>query len=230
MFTGVNNCFSIVFVDNSIHKLFKTIDVLKNNYQNTKVINNEVEATDFLETEVVDVLFLNLDLLPNDAVTYTKELKQKKLASEPFIIIYSDKQDDFVQELAFNSGVDGFINFHYKPAVVLLYLKNLLKRKQKKEPTINKNIIIDEERYLIIKNGEQIHLPRKEFKIFQLLFSSPDKFFSKTEIAEYIWKDESVSKKRIIDVHVYNIRQLFGKRVIQSQKGNGYRINKKLIG
>ena len=169
-------------------------------------------------------------MLPNDAVTYTKELKQKKLASEPFIIIYSDKQDDFVQELAFNSGVDGFINFHYKPAVVLLYLKNLLKRKQKKEPTINKNIIIDEERYLIIKNGEQIHLPRKEFKIFQLLFSSPDKFFSKTEIAEYIWKDESVSKKRIIDVHVYNIRQLFGKRVIQSQKGNGYRINKKLIG
>ena len=73
-------------------------------------------------------------------------------------------------------------------------------------------------------------MPRKEFKIFQLLFSSPDKFFSKTEIAEYIWKDESVSKKRIIDVHVYNIRQLFGKRVIQSQKGNGYRINKKLIG
>ena len=52
----------------------------------------------------------------------------------------------------------------------------------------------------------------------------------KKAIAEYIWKDESVSKKRIIDVHVYNIRQLFGKRVIQSQKGNGYRINKKLIG
>lgn len=230
MLTGVNNCFSIVFVDNAINKLFKTIDALKNNYQNTIIINNELEATEYLETETVDVLFLNLDLLPNDAVTYTKELKQKKLVSEPFIIIYSDKQDDFVQELAFNSGVDGFINFHYKPAVMLLYLKNLLKRKQKKEVIINKNITIDEERYLIIKNGEQIHLPRKEFKIFQLLFGSPDKFFSKNEIAECIWKDESVSKKRIIDVHVYNIRQLFGKRVIQSQKGNGYKINKKLIG
>ncbi len=228
---SVNNSFSILFVDNSINKLLKTLDLIKASYPNVKVFNDETEAIEFLETEPVDVIFLNLDLTPNDGVTFTKELKQKTLASDPFIIIYSDKQDDFVQELAFNSGVDGYVNFHYKPAIMLLFLKNLLKRKQIKEIiTINEDIVIDEERYTVVKNGDSIHLPRKEFKVFQLLFYAPEKFFTKNEIATLIWKDESVSNKRIIDVHIYNIRQLFGKRIIQSQKGKGYRINKKLIG
>lgn len=228
---SVNNSFSILFVDNSINKLLKTLDLIKASYPNVKVFNDETEAVEFLETEPVDVIFLNLDLTPNDGVTFTKELKQKTLASDPFIIIYSDKQDDFVQELAFNSGVDGYVNFHYKPAIMLLFLKNLLKRKQIKEIiTFNEDIVIDEERYTVVKNGDSIHLPRKEFKVFQLLFYAPEKFFTKNEIATLIWKDESVSNKRIIDVHIYNIRQLFGKRIIQSQKGKGYRINKKLIG
>lgn len=227
---SVNNTYSIVFVDNNINKLVKTLDVLKITYPLLTAFNNETEAIEFLSASQADAVFLNLDLSPNDGVTFTKELKQTALASDPFIIIYSDKQDDFVQELAFNSGVDGFINFHYKPAVMLLFLKNLLKRKQVKGPVSNEDIVIDEDRYMIIKNGDFIHLPRKEFKVFQLLFYAPEKFFTKNEIASLIWKDETVSKKRIINVHIYNIRQLFGKRIIQSQKGKGYRINKKLIG
>jgi DNA-binding response OmpR family regulator len=227
---SATNIFSILFVDNSIHQLIKTLDVLKTTYSNVKALNSEDEATLFLETNPVDVVFLNLDLMPNDAVTYTKELKQKNLVSNPFIIIYSEKQDDFVQEIAFNSGVDGFINFQYKPAVMLLFLKNLLKRKQIKEIVPSQDIFIDEDRYMVIKNGNFIHLPRKEFKVFQLLFYAPEKFFTKNEIATLIWKDESISNKRIIDVHIYNIRQVFGKRIIQSQKGKGYRMNKKLIG
>ena len=227
---STTNIFSILFVDNSLHQLIKTLDGLKTTYHNVKALNSEDDATLFLETNPVDVVFLNLDLMPNDAVTYTKELKQKNLASNPFIIIYSEKQDDFVQEIAFNSGVDGFINFQYKPAVMLLFLKNLLKRKQIKEIVPSQDIFIDEDRYMVIKNGNFIHLPRKEFKVFQLLFYAPEKFFTKNEIATLIWKDESISNKRIIDVHIYNIRQVFGKRIIQSQKGKGYRMNKKLIG
>lgn len=226
---SLDNSFSIVFVDNYINRSFKTLDVLKTSYSGIRVFNDETEAIEFLESKPVDVIFLNLDLSPHDGVTFTKEIKQKSLASNPFIIIFSDKQDDFLQELAFNSGVDGYINFQYKPAILLLFLKNLLKRRRVKQITTKEEITIDEDRYIVIKNGNFIHLPRKEFKVFQLLFTSPEKFFTKNEIATLIWNDLFVSKKRIIDVHIYNIRKLFGKNIIQSQKGKGYRINKELI-
>lgn len=228
---SVNN-FSIVFVDNSVSRIFKTLELLKSTFQNTIIFNQEKELFEYLEgNNAPDVIFLNLDLQPNDAVTLLKEIKNKSVASNPFVVIYSDKQDDFVQELAFNSGVDSFISFHHKPAVINLFLKNLLKRRGAKEKPFNKKeLFIDNEKYLIFKNGEAYQLPRKEFKLFELLYNNPEKFFNKTEIALQIWNDKSIASKRTIDVHIYNIRQFFGKRIIQSQKGKGYRVNKKLIG
>jgi DNA-binding response OmpR family regulator len=221
---------SIIFVDNSINSIFKTVEVLKRTYDKITVFNQEKDFFEFIDESLADVIFLNLDLQPNDAVALCKEIKQRQLESNPFIIIYTDKQDDFVQELAFNSGVDSFINFHQKPSVIELFLKNLLRRRVKINNDLKRDVVIDNERHLIFKNGVAFQLPRKEFKLFELLYNSSDKFFSKTEIASSIWNDEAIANKRTIDVHVYNIRQFFGKRIIQSQKGKGYRINKKLIG
>ena len=221
---------SIVFVDNAISRIFKTIDALKLSFKNISIFNQEKDLFDYLDEKQADVIFLNLDLHPNDAVTLLKEIKQRKMDPDPFIIIYTDKQDDFVQELAFNSGVDSFINFHNKAAVMELFLKNLLRRRISTTINSKREVIIDSESYLIYKNGEAFQLPRKEFKLFTLLYNSSEKFFSKTEIASLIWNDEAIAGKRTIDVHIYNIRQFFGKRIIQSQKGKGYRINKKLIG
>lgn len=225
-----SNIYSIVFFDNSISRIFKTIDLIQNSYSNVFTFNQEKDFFDFIENENCDVIFLNLDLTPNDAILITKDIKTRNLNSKPFIVIYSDKQDDFAQEFAFDSGADSFINFHTKPSVMLLFLNNLLRRRIKIKSGPGKEVILDDEQFLIFNKGVPIQLPRKEFKVFELLYNTPDKFFSKTEIAGLIWLDESVANKRTIDVHIYNIRQFFGKRIIQSQKGKGYRINKKVIG
>ncbi|MDO8998334.1 MAG: winged helix-turn-helix domain-containing protein [Bacteroidota bacterium] len=225
-----NSSYCIVFFDNSISHIFKTIDLFKNTYPNVYIFNQEIEFFEFIEKNDCDIIFLNLDLSPNDAILITKEIKTRNVVSKPFVVIYSDKQDDFAQEVAFNSGVDSFINFHAKPAVMNLFLKNILKRRIRLSGSSSKEVILDEEKYLIFNKGTPIQLPRKEFKVFELLYNTPDKFFSKLEIASLLWLDESVAAKRTIDVHIYNIRKLFGKRIIQSQKGKGYRINKKIIG
>jgi DNA-binding response OmpR family regulator len=221
--------YTIVFFDNSINRIFKTIELVKQNYKHVFVFNEENDFFDFIEKEESDVVFLNLDLSPNDAVIITKEIKGRKLNNNPFIVIYSEKQDDFAQEIALNSGADAFINFHLKPAVVLLFLKNLVKRRPSKLKQKNNDIIIDNEKHLIFNKGLPVQLPRKEFKVFELLYNHPDKFFSKIDIAQQVWQDESVAGKRTIDVHIYNIRCFFGKRIIQSQKGRGYRMTKKVI-
>lgn len=221
----------IVFLDNTINRIFKVIGILKNSFPNTLIFNQEADFLEYITQNSVDLIFLNLDLQPNDGVVLCKEIRQKNLEWNPFIILYSDKQDEFIQELAFNSGADSFINFQSKSAVMELFIKNLLsRRKTNKSEAPKKDVTIDYERYLIIKNGIPFQLPRKEFKLFQLLYTNSEKFFSKREIANSIWNDESIANKRTIDVHIYNIRQFFGKRIIQSQKGKGYRMNKKLIG
>lgn len=220
---------NIVFVDNAVHRIFKTLDVLRIQYPGLNTFTGEEALFDFLSTHDADVIFLNLDLQPNDGVMVLKEIRYRKLPNHPFVVLYAERQDDFAVELAFNAGADAFIGFHAKPAVLSLYLRNLLKRRIKHNTQEARAVLIDKDKHLIFKNGTAIQLPRKEFKLFELLYEQHDKFFSKKEIAQMIWHDESIATKRTIDVHVYNIRQFFGKRIIQSQKGKGYRMNKRVI-
>ena len=220
---------SIVFIDNYVHLIFKSVEAIKLQYPDLKVFNSEQDFLESLNETIPDLIFMNLDLVPNDAVVITREIRNRFPLSPPFIVIYSNKQDDFVQELALNSGADSFINFQNKSAVLRLFIINLLKRKKDNQVIPQKKVMVDGDKFLIYKLGEPFQLPRKEFRLFELLYSNSEKFFTKPEIAEIIWEDSTVAKKRTIDVHIYNIRQLFGKRIIQSQKGKGYRINRKVI-
>lgn len=223
-----HNSSNIVFIDNTISSIFKTAELLRADFSGIHLFSNEKEGLDFITTHPADIVFLNLDLAPHDAVTIAKDILQHTLLPKPFIVIYSEKQDDFIYELAFNSGVDSFINFHNKPAILRLFIRNLLTRKIKTKEERPQNLIVDTERFVIIQKGKAISLPKKEFKLFELLYNSPAKFFTKNEIADLIWHDPLVASKRIIDVHIYNIRKSFGRRVIQSQKGKGYRFNLRL--
>jgi DNA-binding response OmpR family regulator len=218
----------IVLVDNNLSHIHKSLQLLSDELKNVHAFNNESDAIDFIAKNEVDVVLLNLDLTPRDALFFSRDIVTSKSETPPFIIVYSDKQEDFIQEVVLNSGIDAFINFQNKPAVLLLFIKNLLKRKAPDEKK-HAAIVIDREKFLVFMRDKPIQLPRKEFSVFELLYNHPDKFYSKTEIAEEIWKDAKIAQTRTIDVHVYNLRKFFGKKAIQSQKGKGYRFNSKFV-
>lgn len=220
---------AILLYDNQLSSVFKTIDHLKKVFPNLIIVKNEEEYFQNITSAQFDILLISLDVVPMDGIAITKETLATAVGHKPYVVIYSNKQDDFLLELALNNGVDAFVNYQNTPVLMELLLKALIKR-IKTNPTKIRNsneFVIDEDEYLVIKNDTKIQLPKKEFKILLLLQQNQNKFFSKKELAVSVWNDENVAKKRTIDVHIYNIRQIFGKNIIQSQKGKGYRLNKK---
>ena len=85
------------------------------------------------------------------------------------------------------------------------------------------NIIIDRERYLILKNELEIALPKKEFELLSLLASRPNKVFSREEIFASVWGSNVVVGDRTIDVHVRKLREKIGIENIKTIKGVGYK-------
>lgn len=220
---------AILLYDNQLSSVFKTIDHLKKVFPNLVIVKNEEEYFQNISSNHFDVILISLDVVPMDGIAITKETLTASEGIKPFVVIYSNKQDDFLLELALNNGVDAFVNYQNTPVLMELLLKALIKRiKTNPNKIRNPNeFVIDEDEFLVIKNDTKIQLPKKEFKILLLLQQNQNKFFSKKELAISVWNDENIAKKRTIDVHIYNIRQIFGKKIIQSQKGKGYRLNKK---
>ena len=84
-------------------------------------------------------------------------------------------------------------------------------------------IQISREEYKIVKDGQEMVLPRKEFELLYLLASKPGKVFLRNEILNQIWGTEVIVGDRTIDVHIRKIRQKLGLDCITTVKGVGYK-------
>lgn len=108
-------------------------------------------------------------------------------------------------------------------------IKAILRRNQQTNDTNSNNeeydLIIDREKFVVTKNGEQIHLPRKEFNLLSLLASKPGKVFDRDVILETVWGSNVVVGDRTIDVHVRKLRGKIGDDHIKTVKGVGYKFS-----
>jgi len=217
------NCI-IYSVNNSNIEFYESVlSKLSCNYNRSK---NHVEFESLLKNKNFDLAILDLELDNTDAISVVKELSEQTLEKKPMIIICSSKSDDFILVSSLNSGADNFISLPINPLVFELKLKALLKRvKKDSDPDDDVSFLIDREQFKIILNKEIHYLPRLEFNLLDLLSSEPNKVFSKQEIANTLWHDESVSSKRTIDIHIRNIRKELGNNSIKTFRGIGYSIN-----
>lgn len=184
------------------------------------------EALRLAKEHTPHLILLELVMPELDGIDICLELRKNVLLANSLIVFCSNRSEDYSQIAAFNAGADDYIIKPVKTRVLITRLKALLKRLATvHEPSVmvhEKGLVIDRERYLIFKDGEEIILPRKEFELLALLFTNPRKVFTRKEISEQIWGYEIFAKNRTIDVHIRKLREKLGDQYIKTIKGIGY--------
>ena len=177
----------------------------------------------------ISLVIIDLNIQETDAILACNEIKNKKDAAHPFVIIVSDKTEEYTQVTALDLGADDYIIKPIKPQLFLKRIEALLARKISQTHKVNnskKGFFIDAERHLVLIDNNSYELPKKEFELLNLFFSVPNKIFSREEIAIVLWKEEKIARHRTIDVHIRNIRRILGRDLIKTVKGFGYGLNK----
>ncbi len=169
------------------------------------------------------LLILPVETSLSNGIDLCSELRSHPSAIDLCIMLFSQKQEEFSQIAGLESGADDFLFQPVHERVLLGRIKALLKRKDFKKITADtQELVVDEERYVILKHGAEIYLPKKEFEILSLLYSKPSKVFTREEITSKIWSNFEDVRGRTIDVHVRNIREKLGFEYIKTVKGVGY--------
>ena len=86
-----------------------------------------------------------------------------------------------------------------------------------------KGISIDKERYVVLKDGNELSLPKKEFELLALLTSQPGRVFTRESILSNVWGNDVVVGDRTIDVHIRKLREKLGDDFFKTIKGVGYK-------
>ena len=167
-----------------------------------------------------------------DGIAACVEIRGNKLLQHTLVAFLTARGEDYSQIAGFEAGGDDYITKPIKPKVLVSRIKALLKRSAIKEDDaegapgkriVSGDLVIDRERYVIIKKGKEISLPRKEFELLSLLISNPGRVFTRDEIYDRIWGDNIVVGGRTIDVHIRKLREKLGNKYIKTIKGIGYK-------
>lgn len=144
---------------------------------------------------------------------------------ETVIAFLTARGEDFSQIEGFAAGADDYITKPIKPKVLVERVKALLRRfrvPEQEQKMIFGDLKIVPDEYKIIRNEEEMDLPRKEFELLLLLASQPGKIFRRDLILDQIWGTEVVVGDRTIDVHIRKLREKIGEEKIRTVKGVGY--------
>jgi len=84
---------------------------------------------------------------------------------------------------------------------------------------------IDLVRHQVTYRGKTLELTSTEFNLLILLAQNRGKVFTRDQILDKAWKEESFVVDRTVDVHVRRLRQKLGQasRFIETVRGVGYK-------
>jgi two-component system alkaline phosphatase synthesis response regulator PhoP len=143
------------------------------------------------------------------------------------ICFLTARNEDYSQIAGLDAGADDYVSKPIKPRVLISRLKAIIRRSSDQNTLIDEStaasIIIDREKYLVTKDGNPIHLPKKEFELLALLASKPEIVFDRDIILKTVWGDGVVVGDRTIDVHIRKLREKIGDHHIKTVKGVGYK-------
>ncbi len=177
---------------------------------------------------VPDLIILDIMMPEMDGVELCRRLRADSTFSNTSITFLTARQEDYSQIAALEQGGDDYISKPIKPRVLVARIKAILRRKTGRQATDESivdlgKIRIDLEGMCIVKDGERIELPRKEFELLSLLLSKPGKVFNREEIYRKVWGNDVIVGNRTIDVHVRKLREKIGDTYIRTIKGIGYK-------
>ena len=170
-------------------------------------------------------------MLPEmDGIEVCEEIRKIPSMGRTTIAFLTARGEDYSQIAGFEAGGDDYITKPVRIKVLTSRIRALLKRSRQHYgaegemvSTISEDIILDRERFIVLRKGEELILPKKEFELLNLLVSKPGKVFTREEIFHDVWGDKIIVGDRTIDVHIRKLREKIGEGFIQTVKGVGYK-------
>lgn len=194
--------------------------------------SNGREALKLAPQIMPHLILLDVMMPDMDGIETCEKIRENSIHEDTLIVFLTARAEDYSQIAGFQAGGDDYITKPVKPKVLVTRLKAIIKRygfrtggiqNQSEDILKFNNLIIDSEKHLVFLGEKEMMLPRKEFRLLQLLTSKPSRVFTRDEIFDKLWGSDIFVGDRTIDVYIRKLREKIGDSKIVTIKGVGYK-------
>jgi len=211
----------VVDDDHGIRSLVKKY-LNENNFLVTTA-NSAEDAFDKINIVNFDLIILDIMMPGKSGLEFIKENKKRL---ETPIILLTAKGEAVDRITGLEIGADDYLPKPFEPKELLLRIKNIVEKTQinNQRRIVNfKNIKIDLNKQLILRNNEEFKINNTEKTILEKMINNPGKTFSREDIGIII----DLDKERSIDVIITRLRKKIeidpkNPKFLQTIRGAGY--------
>lgn len=185
------------------------------------------QAVDFVRQHNPDLLVLDVMLPGMDGTDICRAVRE--FSSVPVIMVTA-RVEEVDRLLGFEMGADDYLCKPFSPKELVMRVQVLLRRHgalpvlQKAAPLF----VDDKAGFRIMCRGQRLDLTPQEYRLFSVLMSHPSRIFSRGQLLQMAYEDDSEVFDRAVDSHIKNLRKkiaaVLGEQVvIHSVYGVGYR-------
>jgi len=197
----------------------------------TEVAHSAEEALT-LDVQSFDLILLDVMMGDMSGFKLAQVLRKEHGLTTPIIFITAKTAEDDLLT-GFNLGGDDYITKPFSLKEVIVRVRAILKRTPVLDMRKEGSIQVDDlklsfkKRKLYIGNKE-VELTKKEFEILALLLGNEGRIFSREDILNRVWDDNTIVAERTTDVHITRLRKKMGHfgKYIRNKPGYGYAFEK----
>jgi len=205
------------------------VEILKYNLEkegyHVVTAKNGDEALEKAKQTQPQLIVLDMMMPRKSGMEVCEILRAQAEYRDTLIMFLTALSDEATQIKGFGTGADDYVSKPVSTSVFVSKVNALFRRLKKPESSVITidRLTIDPEKYIVLFEGNEIVLAKKEFELLYLLATRPGRVFLRNEILSQVWGNDVIVGDRTIDVHIRKIRQKLGVDCITTVKGVGYK-------
>ena len=184
-----------------------------------------------MQSEVPQLVMLDIMLPGEDGISILKKLRRQQATKGLSVIMATAKGTEYDKVTGLDLGADDYLTKPFGMMEMISRVRAVLRRTgpaEAEKPVKNGKLELNPETYTVMKNGEQIPLTLKEYKLLRILMENPERVFTRDQLLAVVWGTDYAGETRTVDVHVGTLRTKLGDcgDYIETVRGVGYRMKK----
>lgn len=205
----------------------------KEGFSTVKAYDGET-ALKLVKTQKPDLMILDLMLPKINGLDVCREIRHNQETVGLPIIMLTAKSDEVDKVTGLEVGADDYVTKPFSIKELIARIRSVLRRLKGKEQYAEKEefshagLKINYESCLVSVHGKKITLSPTELKLLFFFSRHPGRVYSRNQIIDYVWGDETFITDRAVDVHIRRLRSQIEQDVenpkyILTVRGFGYK-------
>jgi phosphate regulon transcriptional regulator PhoB len=210
-----------------------TYNLEKEGFTAMKAYDGE-DAIEVVKSQKPDLVVLDLMLPGMRGLEVCRFIRRNRETESHPVIMLTAKGDHVDRIVGFELGADDYITKPFNVRELIARVRAVLRRAEvrpdadKAETFTYRELHVDYRSYEVSVDGGRIDLGPTELKLLLFFTRHPGRVYTRDQLLDYVWGDETFVEPRTVDVHISRLRLAIEKdkekpQYILTVRGIGYK-------